>query len=315
MSRRIAIWSDHTLGVGGGEYYTWALATFYPQALADRIDEYDAILTISEYSAEGVCRRWGRDNVALAPPPVPRGRFVAGPKEPVILSVGRFFEADAGNAKKHALMVHAFGRLLEGGLEGWRLVLAGASDPTQVSYVERIRALAVGAPIEVRTDLSHTALAALYAQASIYWHAAGLTPEGLTEQPSAAEHFGISVVEAMAAGGGPVVPDIGGPAEIVQHGRNGLTCRSVDELVAHTRALADDGGERQVLAGGAEARARDFDRETFDTRVRELVDALFAEPATQGDYWLRQGRVRTAEARRPVYLQLARCAPEARLSA
>lgn len=53
--------------------------------------------------------------------------------------------------------------------------------------------------------------------------------------PSLYEPFGIVALEAMAAGTPVVVSDIGGFAEIIQHGRNGLTT-----YVGNSQSLADN---------------------------------------------------------------------------
>ncbi len=368
-SRRIALCSDHTLGVGGGEYYTYALlqalltrhpvdlvreptrlapdfakleagfgfspdhpnltlrtvehpaelrdhdllinlshfrawppvarrnllTVFYPQMLDDRVHDYDAILTISDYAAHAISRRWGSDRAVIAPPAVPGDRFPrAANTEPLVLSVGRFFDTPDGNTKKHLLMIDAFKMLCDRGVAGWRLVLVGSSDPGHVDYLRRVEAAAQGYPIEILPDLPFDTLRDLYGRAAIYWHATGLEPTGLTNIPSSAEHFGITVLEAMAAGAVPVVADIGGPAEIVEHGHSGLTCRSVAELADQTQGLIADPSAIRALATGAVERARTFDSAAFTTRVHELVDMLFAAPIAQAEFFLRDGNVTRA---------------------
>ena len=54
-----------------------------------------------------------------------------------------------------SLLVEAFRRLCDGGLEGWELHLAGSvhrSRPEDVHYVERVRALAAGYPVVIHED-------------------------------------------------------------------------------------------------------------------------------------------------------------------
>ena len=53
------------------------------------------------------------------------------------------------------------------------------------------------------------------------WQASGCS-ENHKPEPEKFEHFGISIVEAMAAECVPVVIAKGGQPEIVQHGKNGL---------------------------------------------------------------------------------------------
>ena len=89
--------------------------------------------------------------------------------------------------------------------------------------------------------------------------------------------------------------DVGGPAEIVQHGQNGLTCRHIGDLVDQTQGLIADRTVLRTLAEGAVARARDFETAAFTARVHDVVEMLFATPDAQAEFYLRDGNVRWAE--------------------
>ena len=96
-----------------------------------------------------------------------------GDKEPVILNVGRFFAADAGHSKKQLELVQAFRRLRRraSGLDaapGRRLLRRRARLPRAGA------AAAPGYPVELHVNATGESCEALYARASIYWHAAGL---------------------------------------------------------------------------------------------------------------------------------------------
>lgn len=87
------------------------------------------------------------------------------------------------------------------------------------------------------------------------------------------EPFGQVVVEGMAAGLPVVVPDQGGPAEVVTHGTDGVHYRMADRdaLSAAMKQLAGSAAERQRLGRNAQARAASFTPE----RVAEQIEAVY----------------------------------------
>ncbi len=142
-------------------------------------------------------------------------------------------------------------------IAGWELALAGGCDGANREYFLSARRAAIGQPIAVHVNAKGEVVRRLLAEASIYWHAGGFG-EDPERHPERFEHFGIAVVEAMAAGAVPLVFAAGGPAEIVQHGVNGYHWRTLDELIALTRRLIADPGEHRRLAAAAQQRATDF---------------------------------------------------------
>ena len=102
----------------------------------------------------------------------------------------------------------------------------------------------------------------LYEQSSVFWHAAGFGVDENT-QPMFAEHFGISTVEAMAAGCVPVVIKKGGQKEIVEHGVSGFLWETLDELGSYTQTLLADDKLRTQMSEAARERATMFSRDSF----------------------------------------------------
>ena len=238
-----------------------------PVRFGDFVGSYDLFVANSRYTGSWAKQYWGVDTEVLSPPVHLRS---PGPKEQLIVSVGRFFGAGSGHSKRQLEMVHAFRNLVEAGLTGWRLVLIGGCSPEHREYAMEVRRAAEGLPVEVRLSAPGEFVDASLAAASIYWHAAGLNSD-LQAHPDRAEHFGIAPVEAMSAGAVPVVFAAGGPAEVVQHDVNGLLYRSIDELVANTRALIDDPSRMARLAAAAQASAQGYSRADNEAGVRRLV--------------------------------------------
>ncbi|MGE3276939.1 MAG: glycosyltransferase [Vicinamibacterales bacterium] len=272
------------------------LVTFFPELQSEWVSKYDAVLTISRFSAGWIERYWGVHHHAIAAPPVDAPRFAPRGKAPLILSVGRFFEVKHGNNKNHPLMIRAFRELVSQGLDGWRLVLAGSRSDAHAGYLARVQAEAAGLPVDVLTDVPFETLADLYGRAAIYWHAAGFHADGITVVPASAEHFGITIVEAMAAGAVPVVADAGGAAEIVQEPDNGLRASTVDQFVAKTAWLVGSPADRDRMAQAARARAAAFSHEAFAARLDAVLAMVAADrPGDRARFFLGEGNLVAAE--------------------
>lgn len=96
--------------------------------------------------------------------------------------------------------------------------------------------------------------------------------------PSRWESFGYTCVEAMALGRPVVASNVGGLAEIVEHGRSGLLVPPGDSAAladAVTAVLADD-DRSAALSRGAAARSEDFDVETVVVRVAAVLEGAAA---------------------------------------
>ncbi len=245
-------------------------------ASLDYLDTYDVISPISEFSRFWMKEYWGKDGPILYPPVAVR-EFAPGKKVNIVLCVGRFFGA-GGHSKRHDALIAAFKRMLAEGLRGWELHLAGnrGTRPVDEEYYAGLERAAAGMPIVLHPDLPFPELKDLYARAAIYWHASGYG-EDVSKNPVKFEHFGITTVEAMAAGCVPVVIDRGGQPELVRDGVDGRLWETMDELVERTREIIADPASRERLAAAAVESAGRFSEERFRDRLLELVASL--EPA------------------------------------
>jgi glycosyltransferase involved in cell wall biosynthesis len=84
------------------------------------------------------------------------------------------------------------------------------------------------------------------------------------------EHFGITIVEAMAAGCVPIVHDSGGPREIVT---NDVGFRWQDLAVAAQQIimLAENDQLRGRLSAASSARAEQFRPEAFESEIAKVL--------------------------------------------
>jgi glycosyltransferase involved in cell wall biosynthesis len=230
---------------------------------------YDRYLANSAFTAGWVQRLWGREADVVHPPVRPTVH--PGDKRALVLSLGRFFDPALGHSKKQHEMLRAFVDLERRDVAAdWQLALVGGADATSREYVLAARRAAIGHRVGVHVNAKGALVEELLGAASIYWHASGFG-EDAERHPERFEHFGIALVEAMAAGAAPVVYGAAGPAEIVRDGVDGRHWRTLDELAEVTAMLMGDPVERARLAEAARRRAADFSLERFRTRLLELV--------------------------------------------
>ena len=277
---------DRTLGVAVSRLYLadqrfqprrWAGQRF-PWLLRDPtdlgfLDHYERVLANSEYTRTWIRRLWRVDADVLFPP-IPVYRLRQGAKARRILSVGRFIGRGLGHSKKQLEQIRAFGDMVRaGGLDGWELRLVGGCEPSQRPYLAEVRRAAAGLPVQVHANAPRSLVEELFATSPIFWVATGLG-EDEERAPWLFEHFGITTVEAMAAGCVPVVIDKAGQREIVRHGHDGYRWTTLAELETWTRRLIGDQQLRTRLAAAAVERAADFSEEAFAARWREIAVRL-----------------------------------------
>jgi glycosyltransferase involved in cell wall biosynthesis len=225
-----------------------------------RMETYQIKTAISEFSSDWARKRWGIDCKVIYPPVNTAFDDIA--KEKIILSVGRFAIEGEGHTKKQEEMLTTYRQMNgERPLE-WKYFCVGGlpATPEHQAFFDRLSVL--GSDAHLKANIDWNELKSLYERASIFWHAAGYGEDQNT-RPIFVEHFGISTVEAMAAGCVPVVINKGGQREIVEHGVNGFLWETLDELRDYTALLMNDDGLRAKMAQAARKRAQMFSREKF----------------------------------------------------
>jgi glycosyltransferase involved in cell wall biosynthesis len=255
-----------------GRVKEWVGVRYHEWEWGHRLQSYRVRSCISGFTRQWTRRLWGIDCEIFYPPVATDFRETA--KGPVILSVGRIVPR-----KKQLDLVTAYCTMSDLHFRGWRFVCAGGVGivPEEHAYLEKVRSLAAGRPVDVWADLDRAQLKRVYEGAKIFWHGTGLG-EDENAYPGEAEHFGIVTVEAMAAGCVPVVIHKGGQPEIVQHGTNGFLWHTVEELKHYTRLLAEDEALRERMAAAARVRALSFSKEAYVKRFVSLVTPALRQP-------------------------------------
>ena len=245
------------------------------------LDSYDVVLAISTFTRDWVLRLWGIEPDVLYPPVAVEQIAPAELREPVIVSLGRFFPPEVGHSKRQLEMVHTFRKLVASGLmPDWRLVLIGGCEDAHLPYLHQVMAAAEGLPVEIHANAPRALVRSTLSTASIFWSATGV---GMDEKrhPWANEHFGMSTVEAMAAGCVPVVIDRSGQREIVRDGVDGFRWAHEKQWRKRTLQVATKPELRARLAAAAIARADEFSDFSFEKRWADVVSrhALLPEPS------------------------------------
>ncbi|MCJ7804814.1 glycosyltransferase family 4 protein [Patescibacteria group bacterium] len=222
------------------------------------------VICNSFFTKKFIDREYGV-NSKVVYPPVAVDSFKPLAKENIIISVGRF--TDLLHNKRQDVLVEVFKKMK---IKDWKLIIVGGDEEGK-RYVADLKKKASGFPIEIITNPRFNDLKRLYGQAKIFWTAAGF---GVDEEkePEKVEHFGITTVEAMAAGCVSVVIKKGGQPEIVSEAKNGLLWTSEEELIAKTLRIIDNQKEWQKLSAAAQRRAKDFSQERFCEEIQKLLN-------------------------------------------
>lgn len=99
--------------------------------------------------------------------------------------------------------------------------------------------------------------------------------------PSLSEPFGIVALEALASGTAVIASSVGGLAETIRDGREGVLVPpgDVEALAEAIVRLATDSSERTRLRDGGLARAAEYSRPAIAERIESFLYRLVANPA------------------------------------
>jgi len=148
------------------------------------------------------------------------------------------------------------------------IVLAGAfssyNKPLYDELVELSVKMNVDDCFEIKTNISREELIELYRRSIAYIH---ITPK---------EHFGISIVEAMAAGTPVIVPrNSGGWIDIAREDANvAIPYCNLREAKCYIKALLDNPQLWRLLSTNGRTRALELNRRSFREKIYEAVKPI-----------------------------------------
>lgn len=227
------------------------------------------IVCNSQFTKSFIDREYGVDSLVIYPP-VDVSGIKNIKKKKIILSVGRFSQLQ--QEKRQDVLVDAFAEMMDKKRvpSGWQLVLAGGSDVGGREFVKALRARVGRYPIKILENLPYDEIKKLYDESVIFWSASGFNIDS-QKHPEKVEHFGITVVEAMARECVPIVVDNGGHRETIVDGVNGFLWNDVRELQKMTLNLIADERRREAIAKEGRKRAEKFSENIFEEKFTKLA--------------------------------------------
>ena len=236
-----------------------SLIAWWARSIADRTKP---VMVNSAWTAKYTREAYGSRRVYVVHPPVNVEELssIGGGRGKVVLTVSRIDWA------KRVTEIPEVAKLVpeaEFYLVGSTRLASGPVLEILKERAERLR------NFHVETDVPRRRILELMSQASIYLH------------PPLAEHFGIAIAEAAAAGLVPVVyRDGGGWTDIASRVDQGLGYTSVEEAARIVRLLLNDAERLKALSAKAREVAREFSYENFKIRLNEVIKEL-AEPTAK----------------------------------
>lgn len=229
-----------------------------------KLMKVNSVVCNSEFTKNIIDKEFGTKSIVLYPP-VSTKDFSSGKKENIILYVGRF--STLQQSKRQDVLISCFKKLNP---KDWRLVLAGGSEVGGKEFVEDLKKDAKGLRVDILENLPFSQIKELYSKAKVFWSASGY---GVDEEstPHKVEHFGMTLVEAMAAGCIPIATDKGGHKEVIKNGDNGFLWNETEELLSLTSDLIKDERRLTKLAEKAKRDAENFSESRFETEFKELI--------------------------------------------
>ncbi len=198
-------------------------------------------------------------------PPIDTNSFESSQKENIILSVGRF--DSPSHPKRQDILIEAFRKLSSSG-SSYRLILAGGQIGDSPNLI-KLKVQAKGLNIEFVVNPDFNLLKSLYKKSKFFWHAAGF---GIDEEkePEKVEHFGMTTVEAMAAGCIPIVISKGGQKEIINPPA-GFLCQDADEMAQQTLYLTSNNISYLDSKKQLTSQINKFSLESFYDQVKKII--------------------------------------------
>ncbi|MEM2351676.1 MAG: glycosyltransferase, partial [Thermoproteota archaeon] len=205
------------------------------------------VISSSTYSRYMLLRRLGLDSRVIYPPvDVEHFKWNGEEKRNIAVMAGRI-----SREKKYEQVIMSLDKMNIDML----IILGLSQDNEYLTYLKGL-AMQLDVPLEILLDLPREKYIHILRMAKIYIHAC------------TNEAFGITVPEAMAAGCIPIVPNTGGPAEIVPRE---LQYGGFDELVEKVNREVENPSFRP---GELYSISLKFSKERFYENIKSVITEM-----------------------------------------
>jgi len=204
-----------------------------------QIEKIDLFLCNSEFTKCKISERWNKEAEVIYPP-VDVEKFKPASKENIVVTLGRF------EPSKNYDVVNEVANVMP---EVEFKIIGIKQD---IMYYRKIRDSKPD-NVALLTDLTRDEVISELAKAKVYFHT------------MVNEHFGISIVEAMASGCIPVVHNSGGAREAV--GNLGLRYNTVEDCADLIKTAMQTNVNTNMLV----ERAKEFSSERFREKIKNLL--------------------------------------------
>jgi GT2 family glycosyltransferase/glycosyltransferase involved in cell wall biosynthesis len=244
----------------------------------DRLLGFDTIMVYSPYAAQWTQTRLSEAGVRNAPPieivqPPVQAFGPGAPRAPLagraisLVNIGRFYEG--AGSKRQDIFLEVIRCLRGRGLKVTGTLFGPALRSAEHDrFYAKVRATAEAlGGIRIIREAGRQELLQTLSNTDVYLHCTGFGVD-VSLGPQNAEHYGMTVVEAIQAGCFPVVVDNGGPPDILQQAGYGAVYRTVIQAADAIQAWAELGEDRPIPAWPGEPLDKAFD-DWFRRRIAE----------------------------------------------
>lgn len=194
-------------------------------------------------------------------------------KDKIILSVGRFFQHL--HSKKHEIAIDFFKKMKKENpheLKDFTFIIAGGLKSEDRPYFEHLqKQIGIDTSIVLKRNITYGDLVEYYKKSQFYWHFAGYGVDENTT-PEQVEHFGISPLEAMAAGSIPYCFAAGGPKLFIKNNENGFLFENYDQLENQMLGIIKDTKKQESIQRNGQQFVKDhYSYTSFKEKVKEII--------------------------------------------